>query len=165
MHNTATQSVQVLVRLNALGRAVTATPGGYAVQIAITTVPATGSTLRASVDSRIVMNTFTVPRSVYFSSSSSAVSKAQRTYLAGLRRKLPGVRTVTCTGFTDDQGSKAAALTLGRKRAQQVCDAVAHNLKGVRVVIVTKGMANPKGNNNTKAGMAQNRRADITLRY
>ncbi|WP_305789293.1 fibronectin type III domain-containing protein [Symbioplanes lichenis] len=161
---TASRRVVVPVTLNAAGRALAARPGGYPVAVAITTVPSSGRTLRASSRTHLVLSSFTLPRAVSFASGSTAIGTAQARYLAGVRRQLAGVRTVTCTGYTDDRGSRAAGLVLGRKRARAVCSSVSAGL-GVRTVVVSKGQANPAASNKTAAGMARNRRADITLTY
>ncbi|MFI5935144.1 fibronectin type III domain-containing protein [Actinoplanes sp. NPDC051494] len=160
----AGRRVAVPVTLNPLGRALTARAGGYPVSVAITTVPSAGRTLRGSAATHIVLSSFTVPRSVYFATAKSTISKAQQKYLLALRAKLGGARSVTCTGHTDDRGNKAASLELGRKRARAVC-ATLVGKRNIRIVIVTKGDANPTGSNKTPAGMARNRRADITLFY
>ncbi|MET0493532.1 MAG: OmpA family protein [Actinoplanes sp.] len=161
----ASRRAAVTIVLNPLGRALAATPGGYPIAVAMTTVPTTGGrTLRASSRTRLVLNQFTVPRAVFFASGSATVTPAQRRYLATLRTKLAGVRTATCVGHTDDRGNRAAGLRLGRTRAQQVCHTLTTRLT-IRTSIETRGEANPTGSNKTPAGMARNRRVDITIRY
>jgi outer membrane protein OmpA-like peptidoglycan-associated protein len=155
----------VTVVLNPLGRAMAATPGGYPVAVAMTTVPATGGrTLRASSRTRLVLSQFTVPRAVFFASGSATVTPAQDRYLAGLRAKLSGARLITCVGHTDDRGNKAASLKLGERRALQVCRDLTARLK-IRTSVVTRGETHPSGSNRTPAGMARNRRVDITIHY
>jgi titin len=155
----------VTIVLNPLGRALAATPGGYPVAVAVTTVPVNGGrTLRASSRTRLVLHQFTVPRSVYFSSGSAAITGAQSRYLTALRTTLTGVRTVTCVGHTDDRGNKAASLRLGERRARAVCRGLTTG-PAVRTSIVTRGETNPSGSNSTSAGMARNRRVDITIHY
>ncbi|WP_203843768.1 fibronectin type III domain-containing protein [Winogradskya humida] len=161
----ASRRAAVTIVLNPLGRALAATPGGYPVAVAMTTVPAAGGrTLRASSRTRLVLNQFTVPRAVYFATGSASITAAQNRYLAALRTKLTGVRILTCVGHTDDRGNKAASLRLGKRRAQQVCRDLTARL-GIRTNVLTQGETNPSGNNSTSTGKARNRRVDITIHY
>jgi CshA-type fibril repeat protein len=160
---TASRRAAVTVTLNPLGRAMAATPGGYPASVADTTVT-TSRTLRASSRTRLVLNQFTVPRSVYFATDSSRISTAQKDYLATLRAKLNGAQFVTCTGRTDDRGSKAYGLRLGKQRATAACRLLTSRLN-LRTYSVSKGEAHPTSDNNTSTGRANNRRVDITIRY
>ncbi|WP_203842690.1 IPT/TIG domain-containing protein [Winogradskya humida] len=160
----ATRRAAVPITLNALGRALAARLGGYPVAVAVTTTPATGRTLRASSRTNLVLNAFTAARPVYFATSSSVVSAAQRRYLAGLRAKLTGVTSITCIGHTDDRGNAKASRKLGEHRAAEVCRLLTTRLK-IKTSVITRGEANPSASNKTPAGMARNRRADITIRY
>ncbi|AGL19613.1 OmpA family protein [Actinoplanes sp. N902-109] len=160
----ASRRTAAIVTLNALGRSLSARPGGYPVAVAVTTVPSSGRTLRASSRTSLVLSSFTAPQPVYFGTGSARVSRAQQRYLTAMRARLGGVATLTCTGHTDDRGSKAAGVALGRKRARQVCSTLKAG-RTVRVVIVTRGESNPLASNKTKAGMARNRRVDIKLTY
>ncbi|MEU8819648.1 fibronectin type III domain-containing protein [Actinoplanes sp. NPDC048796] len=154
----AGRSIVVPVPLNALGRAMTARPGGYPVTVAATT----GSALRATAATRVVLQHFQLPRSIYFASGSTAVSREQAAYLTGLRARLGGVRALTCAGYTDNRGSDAYARTVSTLRARVVCRALATGL-GIRMIIVGQGKATT--GNGTEPGKARNRRADITLHY
>ena len=161
----ASRRAAVMIVLNPLGRAMAATPGGYPVAVAMTTVPAAGGrTQRASSRTRLVLHQFTVPRAVYFATGSATITAAQDRYLAALRTRLTGVRTVTCVGHTDDRGNKAASLRLGKRRAQQVCRDLTTRLR-IPTRVLTQGETNPSGNNSTAAGMARNRRVNITIHY
>ncbi|WP_106124810.1 fibronectin type III domain-containing protein [Pseudosporangium ferrugineum] len=161
---TAGRRAAVTVKLNPLGRAMAATPGGYPVAVAGTTVPATGRTLRATSRTRLVLNQFTVPRSVYFGTDSSRISVAQQRYLVTLRAKLSGARAVTCIGRTDDRGSKSYSQRLGKRRATAVCRLVSTR-PNLTTHAISKGEANPTAGNDTAAGRARNRRVDITIHY
>jgi CshA-type fibril repeat protein len=160
----ATTRVAVTVTLNALGRALAATPGGRPVSVTATTVTSAGTTLRALAGTTLVLSSFPVPRMIYFGSGSFVIGDVQGRFLTALRGRLAGVRTITCTGYTDDRGSDAAALTLGRARARQVCSLLARGL-GARTVILSRGKGNPVSSNRTAAGQARNRRTVITLGY
>ncbi|MFI5496817.1 fibronectin type III domain-containing protein [Actinoplanes sp. NPDC051859] len=161
----ASRSAVVTVTLNPLGRAMAARLGGYPIAAAITTVPTGGGkTLRGSSRTQLVLNSFTAARPVYFATASSTISAPQRRYLGTLRSNLTGIRSITCVGHTDDRGSAAASRALGQRRAREVCRTLAARA-GIRTYVITKGEANPSGSNSTAAGMARNRRVDITIRY
>ncbi|MFI5494865.1 fibronectin type III domain-containing protein [Actinoplanes sp. NPDC051859] len=162
---TASRSAVVTATLNPLGRAMAARLGGYPIAAAITTVPTGGGkTLRGSSRTQLVLNSFTAARPVYFATASSTISAPQRRYLGTLRSNLTGIRSITCVGHTDDRGSAAASRALGERRAREVCRTLAARTK-IRTNVITKGEANPSGSNSTAAGMARNRRVDITIRY
>ncbi|WP_067509070.1 OmpA family protein [Actinoplanes sp. TFC3] len=161
----ASRRAVVTAKLNPLGRAMAARLGGYPVAAAVTTVPTGGGkTLRASSRTRLVLNSFAAARAVYFATASSAISAPQRRYLATVRSSLAGVRFITCVGHTDDRGSAAASRALGKRRARAVCAALAAR-SGIRTYVITRGETNPSASNKTPAGMARNRRVDITVRY
>ncbi|GGQ44604.1 hypothetical protein GCM10010166_11440 [Couchioplanes caeruleus subsp. azureus] len=155
----ASRRAAVMVTLNPLGRAMAATPGGYPVAVAATTVPASGRTLRASSRTRLILNQFTVPRAVFFATDSSRISTAQQRYLAALGTRLAGARAVTCIGRTDNRGNTGV---LGKRRAAAVCRLLAARLD-VTTSSITRGGAT--SSNSTAAERARNRRVDIMVRY
>ncbi|MBU2668770.1 fibronectin type III domain-containing protein [Actinoplanes bogorensis] len=158
----AGRSIVVPVPLNALGRKMTARPGGYTVTAIVTTTPARGPVQRALTLTRVVLQHFQLPRSVHFPSDGANVSRDQADYLRGLRPQLAGVRAITCAGWTDDTGTDAWARKLSARRAQAVCRALAVGL-GIRTILVIRGKATT--GNDSAAGKARNRRTDITLHY
>ncbi|MBI2571782.1 MAG: OmpA family protein [Candidatus Schekmanbacteria bacterium] len=70
---------------------------------------------------------------------------------------------VRLVGYTDDRCSEKNCLKLGRKRAQAVADYLAktHGIDPARLVVESKGKADPVGDNKTEAGRKLNRRVEI----
>ena len=65
-------------------------------------------------------------------------------------------------GHTDDVGNEANNLSLSQKRAQTVFDyLVSKGVNGSRLKAVGYGEAQPKFDNKTADGRAQNRRIEI----
>ncbi|WP_165400402.1 virginiamycin B lyase family protein [Motilibacter rhizosphaerae] len=156
--------VTVQVRLNALGRALANTAGGITATATATVTPrGSHTTVTGAGTTRVALQHVTVA-SVYFATDSSTLTGPQLRVLAGLRRHLAGARSVTVVGHTDDRGTTAYGLTLGRARAAHVATALTAGLH-LHTIVITKGEADPKASNATPAGKALNRRADITITY
>ena len=156
--------VSVKVSLNALGRSLSARPGG--VRLSFTAVVGqrgrTGTTSAIGA-TEVLAQKYTLARSIRFGSNSAEVGAADTRYLKATRAKLAGAKAITCTGHADSRGTAAAALRLGTRRAKAACHVLAGRRKIV-VIIVSKGEKAPTGKNDTAAGRARNRRVDITVR-
>lgn len=73
--------------------------------------------------------------------------------------------SVQLDGYTDDRGDDAMNLTLSKNRAASVkAYLVQHGISASRISTAGYGEANPKADNNTEAGRAQNRRVEIHLK-
>lgn len=154
----------VRVKLNAVGRALAATPNGQRVTAQMTVKTANGKTLHDQTRTRIVARTMTLPRAVRFGGSSTTVRKSDRAYVRGVGRTAGPVKRVICTGYADSSGPRRINKALGLKRAKAACAAL--GLPGrVRVTTVSVGEDHPVASNRTAKGRASNRRATITLRY
>ncbi len=84
--------------------------------------------------------------------------------VSGVLNQYPNT-TVTVVGYTDSQGSDTYNLNLSRQRAQSVASFLGS--KGVapqRLSIEGRGEQNPRADNSTAAGRAQNRRVEILIR-
>jgi OOP family OmpA-OmpF porin len=69
---------------------------------------------------------------------------------------------LTVTGYTDNRGSAKLNDKLSAKRAGSVkAYLVKKGVDAKRIIAAGKGMANPIGDNKTKAGRALNRRVEI----
>lgn len=151
------------VRLNSVGRALVATPGGTKVTARLVARTADG-VLHAERSSRVVSKRFTLVRTVRFAPESARVGAADRTWLSRVGRSAGKAASVTCVGHADAQGSAAWNLALSKRRAAATCAAL--DLPGrVRVVVRAMGERQPVGDNTTSAGRALNRRATVTFRY
>lgn len=151
------------VKLNSVGRALAATPGGTKVTARLVARTADG-VKRAQKRSRIVSKRFTLVRTVRFATESAQVGAADRAWLSGLGRTAGRVASVTCVGHTDSRASAAWNLALSKRRAVATCAAL--DLPGrVRVIVRAMGESSPAADNRTPAGRAVNRRATVTFRY
>jgi CshA-type fibril repeat protein len=160
----ATAPGRIRVRLNAVGRSLTASPNGQRTTAQMTVRTTAGQTLHDDATLRVVTRSFTLSRPAYFSSSSTRLAKADRAYLRRVGDAVGTVRRITCTGYTDSSGSERSNKVLGLKRAKAVCAAL-DLPRGVRVDIVSAGEHRPVAANSGAAGKARNRRATITLHY
>ncbi|QIX25355.1 OmpA family protein [Nocardioides sp. JQ2195] len=155
---------RVKVRLNAVGRAVAATPGGKVMKGQMTVRTTRSRKLWDRDRTQVVSRRFTLVRTPMFAISADRVRVIDASYLRAVGNKVRRVRTVTCTGFTDSQGSEAYNRTLGLRRAKAVCKALRLPSR-VRVVTRTLGERRPVADNGTPAGRARNRRVTVTLHY
>jgi outer membrane protein OmpA-like peptidoglycan-associated protein len=104
-----------------------------------------------------------------FAAGSSTLTTLMKTQLATFASKmiLDGVKSITVTGFSDNQGSKAADLAAGQRRANAVARFLRQELKTIgttKPVVVratTLGEAKPIASNATAAGRSANRRAVV----
>lgn len=157
-------TVKVRSRLNAVGRSLAARPSGVAVLATSTVRTQDGQTLAARVRTRVVARSFTLSRAVYFRSGGASLVQGDRGYLRELGRRLGPVRSVTCTGYTDDRGRESTNKALGLRRARAACDAL-DLPRRVVVRLVSAGERRPVADNGTPRGRERNRRATVTLRY
>jgi CshA-type fibril repeat protein len=161
----ARRNIWVTVHLNKLGQALAARPGGVtAVAEGQSRVAKTQQWLRDSDKTRVVHVITHVARPLYFDPSSAAVSARDRAFLKSLRGKLDGVKKVVCAGYTDSSGNGKANKALGLERARNTCKLLAGSTH-VATKLVSYGEARPTAPNDTAAGRALNRRAEITLLY
>jgi len=77
--------------------------------------------------------------------------------------KAAGYSVITITGYTDNQGSRAASKSLSLARAKSVRNYLKRYLPHVRFVVRFAGSSNPVASNATKAGRAKNRRVEVSF--
>nr|WP_269204660.1 fibronectin type III domain-containing protein [Motilibacter deserti] len=160
-----TARVNVPVTLNALGRSLSAQPGGTAMRVnAVVTRRGVTGGHRAYASAKVVAKTVKLARVPLFGYGSSTVKATDRRWLASVRRDLGAVKTVTCIGYTDSVSSSATNLALGKRRANSVCSLLVRGT-AAKPLVVTRGEAQPRATNNTPAGRAKNRRTVIILTY
>ena len=105
---------------------------------------------------------------LYFASGSAELlpeSDAAIAAAAGLLAARPELR-LEVQGHTDNVGNEAANLTLSRRRAQAVADALVngHGIASSRLGVRGFGQSQPVADNRTEAGRAQNRRVELVRR-
>lgn len=83
---------------------------------------------------------------------------------AAVLKQQPNVR-VYVDGHTDSVGSSAYNMTLGERRARSVASALAdEGISPSRMTTRSFGEQNPVASNETAAGRAENRRAEVVVR-
>jgi outer membrane protein OmpA-like peptidoglycan-associated protein len=159
-------AARVVVRLtvNAAGRKAVARKGGR-VDLVVTALvtPTSGPVLAATTASTLIAKTVTITLSadVLFSSGSAVLTTAAKATIASLGRHLKGSRAARCDGHTDSDGSAAANLDLGKRRAAAVCSILARYVR--KTTTRTFGESRPIASNATAKGKARNRRVEITV--
>lgn len=102
---------------------------------------------------------------VQFYSSAWGLSTTTKRALDALasKAKSSGATKVVVTGHADSLGNADRNMALSKKRANAAAAYLKLKLKGsnIKVVVQYKGEAEPAASNDTKAGRAANRRADI----
>jgi outer membrane protein OmpA-like peptidoglycan-associated protein len=162
---TNTRHVRVLVPLNSLGRALAAQPGGIRVHVASRINRRGARTImRPGRDARVVMQSFIVPRPVFFASDRSTLRPAEIAYLTRLRTQLRGVRSISCQGFADGESTPGYNIRLGAARANVVCAFLARG-NHITVLGSSLGEGHPHATNATARGRALNRRTEIRFGY
>jgi peptidoglycan-binding protein ArfA len=95
--------------------------------------------------------------------SLAPASQQQLTQIADKLKACPNP-SVAVVGHTDSSGNDAINIPLSGNRAKSVADyLVSQGVAGNRVTSKGVGSAEPIASNDTPAGMAQNRRVDITV--
>jgi outer membrane protein OmpA-like peptidoglycan-associated protein len=158
-------STVVTVKLNAKGKVLAAAPGGFNVTVKASIVPrGSKKAVTAKRSTRIVSKTTALVRPVFFALNQSVLRTTDAAYLNALRRHLAGVKSVSCSGYTDNQGNVAYNLALGKQRAVVTC---AYLLRGLHLkgLISTYGLDRPHASNGDSQGQALNRRVTLVLHY
>jgi outer membrane protein OmpA-like peptidoglycan-associated protein len=83
-----------------------------------------------------------------------------------LRMKEESERSALVIGYTDSTGSEASNLRTSERRAEAVKNYLVtrHAIDPSRITVEGRGEADPAGDNSTREGRTQNRRARIILR-
>lgn len=105
---------------------------------------------------------------LYFATGSAELlpaSDAAIAEAAALLRARPDLR-LDVVGHTDDRGGEALNLTLSRRRAQAVADALVrgHGIASERLGVRGAGASQPVADNASEAGRALNRRVELVRR-
>jgi outer membrane protein OmpA-like peptidoglycan-associated protein len=105
---------------------------------------------------------------LYFATGSADLLPASDAAIAAaatLLQARPDLR-LDIQGHTDNVGNDATNLTLSRRRAQAVADALvkSHGIDRARLGVRGFGASRPVADNATDAGRAQNRRVELVRR-
>jgi CshA-type fibril repeat protein len=157
--------VVVPVKLNALGHLLAGALGGVPAALSVSLKQVGNPTaMPAATTTKFVNATVNAPQAVYFDSGSATLRPGDATYLKSLSSKLSGVRSITCTGNTDNSAGWFANWLLGAARAAAACNYLTEGT-AIRHTLVTNGLANPAYSNATAFGRQLNRRTDIQFKY
>nr|VFK05866.1 MAG: OmpA-OmpF porin, OOP family [Candidatus Kentron sp. LPFa] len=105
-----------------------------------------------------------LPGDVSFGSDKCDLNDEAKGSLGGVIKALKGTNTqIHIEGHTDSTGSDKYNLKLSQCRADSVKDYLASSGIGNKITAEGKGEASPKASNKTKAGRAENRRAEIIV--
>ncbi|MBB4080997.1 outer membrane protein OmpA-like peptidoglycan-associated protein [Lewinella aquimaris] len=100
-----------------------------------------------------------------FNSETETISPEVDAYLAEMARNIArGKGRVRIVGHTDDIGTPADNLNLGRRRAEFVKSLlVSQGVPADRIEVSSRGESQPEATNGTEEGRRRNRRAVITF--
>jgi outer membrane protein OmpA-like peptidoglycan-associated protein len=161
------QRTVIHVRLNALGkRLMSHAKNGLAVRFTGTaTAFNVQSKLAAATRSTLFGPVRFVLGDVLFDTGSATLTPRAHAIVSQLARRLKGVSTVRCEGYTDSVGSPSANMALGLNRARAVCSLL--RADGVHAVyrVVSYGASRPVASNATIAGRRTNRRVVVWVSY
>ncbi|WP_073265358.1 OmpA family protein [Cryptosporangium aurantiacum] len=153
------------VTLTRSGRRLAGRPGGITADIvARMWVPDTSEAVEATGSTQLTALTVTAPRPVRYPTGGLDVPESELPYLNALRSRMTDVKTVTCTGGTDDVGEADANRQIALDRARRVCEYLTANTTA-RPDVHSVGEDRPVAGNTTEEGRARNRRVEITFGY
>lgn len=161
-------TVAVTVKFNARGRRLLERARGprkvrFSMSVELKDALPLRSSKRASVVPR---RQLVLPSGGMFHSGKSAPSAGGRKFISSLAGRLPSkMKSITCTGYTDNQGPSSFNYQLGLDRAQAVCKLMKKSGIKASFRVVSRGEASPRASNKTVRGRALNRRVEISLRY
>lgn len=108
------------------------------------------------------------PLILHFGNAQTTINPtvAQRQKIASISRYLDKVEgsSIAIEGHTDNTGSRAINIELGKKRANSVKrDFISNGISEARIITSSKGPDEPIASNATEEGKAKNRRSIVTI--
>ncbi|HWC87679.1 MAG TPA: Ig-like domain-containing protein [Solirubrobacteraceae bacterium] len=164
---TGHQNTVVHVHLNARGRRLmTRAKGGLAVHFTGKAMAfSVSAPLGAAARSTLFGPVRFVLGDVLFDSGSATLTPQAHAIVSQLARRLKGVSTVRCEGYTDSQGNSASNMALGMHRARAVCALLAADGVHASFRTISYGSSRPVASNATSAGRRINRRVVVWVGY
>jgi outer membrane protein OmpA-like peptidoglycan-associated protein len=115
-------------------------------------------------------NEWVISSGLLFNTNSAELSQDAKSKLDQVAKTLKSAPSratneIHIQGYTDDRGSDQLNADLSQKRAQAVADYLeSHGVPQAQVTTQGMGSANPVASEQTAAGRAKNRRAEIIIR-
>lgn len=119
--------------------------------------------VRTAEGIQVILDEQSDVRFEYDKSDLTAAAKTNLDKLVPVFNEYPDT-DILVVGFTDSKGSDAYNLGLSERRANSVVSYLkSKGIKSSRLSSIGQGKANPRGDNNTDAGRAQNRRVEFGI--
>lgn len=119
--------------------------------------------VRTAEGIQVILDEQSDVRFEYDKSDLTAAAKTNLDKLVPVFNEYPDT-DILVVGFTDSKGSDAYNLGLSERRANSVVSYLkSKGIKSSRLSSIGQGRANPRGDNNTDAGRAQNRRVEFGI--
>lgn len=119
--------------------------------------------VRTAEGIQVILDEQSDVRFEYDKSDLTAQAKANLDKLVAIFNEYPDT-DILVVGYTDSKGSDAYNLGLSERRANSVVAYLkSKGISGSRLTAIGQGKSNPRGDNNTEAGRAQNRRVEFAI--
>lgn len=119
--------------------------------------------VRTAEGIQVILDEQSDVRFEYDKSDLTAQAKANLDKLVAIFNEYPDT-DILVVGYTDSKGSDAYNLGLSERRANSVVAYLkSKGISGSRLTAIGQGESNPRGDNNTEAGRAQNRRVEFAI--
>lgn len=119
--------------------------------------------VRTAEGIQVILDEQSDVRFEYDKSDLTAAAKTNLDKLVPVFNEYPDT-DILVVGFTDSKGSDAYNLGLSERRANSVVSYLkSKGIQSSRLSSIGQGEANPRGDNNTDAGRAQNRRVEFGI--
>lgn len=119
--------------------------------------------VRTAEGIQVILDEQSDVRFEYDKSDLTAQAKSNLDKLVAIFNEYPDT-DILVVGYTDSKGSDAYNLGLSERRANSVVAYLkSKGISGSRLTAIGQGKSNPRGDNNTEAGRAQNRRVEFAI--
>ena len=157
-------SATVTLALSRRARRLARRPGGLAATLDATASQTRGEQLRASIPLQLLPSAVvSAPTDGLFKTGSAKLPRNGTAYLRRLRELVTGARQLTCTGHTDNRGSRNQ--TNGSDSPAPRPSAHSSPPNDIRTRARSEGETKPRAPNTTAQGRARNRYVSVQVRY